>query len=188
MSNEVKTIYTAGYGLLSGTHEERKLSFQKRLEYIQRGIGKPITLVDIRKEGCGSWNGKWFRQSSGLVDIEPSMRYLVRFLDSIEHMAEPDLFNSYGPAKWQLEKYSTTIDQSLILLDDYLEPMREAFLQVKAVAEWRERVVVLLCGCKDAYMYDVKLRRCRGRAKCHRVPLAAALVKELGAEWEVCHL
>ena len=181
MSNEAKTILTVGYGLLKGTHEERRASFQKRLGWIRRGIGKPIVLVDIRKAGCGSINGKWFRQPSGLVDIEPSIKYLMRFLAGIDYVAEHGLANEWGGAKWQLELYADELRHSLNYEPD-LGDMLEALVGVKAIAEAQERAVVLMCGCKAAF------KKNGTTWNCHRVPLGDALVEMLGDGWRVTHL
>lgn len=175
-----KVLYSVGYGLIKGTHEERKHKFQKRLEYIQRGIGKPVTLVDIRWAESGSRNGKWFKQGHGrgMDGLVLELRY-----DKVDvlYIAEPDLDNTWGGAKWQLEMYMKFLVSGLEYGRYGLE-MAEACNRVKAVAEEGVRAVLLMCGCKKAF------KKNGTTWNCHRVPLAEALVKELGEGWKAVHL
>lgn len=179
-------IWTLGYGILEHTHEERKVAFQERLGIISRGIGKPITLVDIRKEGSGSRNGIWFRQyvtKRKNQHNHSGMYALVAELDcNIAYWREPALANNFGQTKCQLELYENSLEASLILADDLGKERAEAFYRVADHANTRVRAVVLMCGCKQAF------KKNGTTWNCHRVPLANALVEILGNGWSICHL
>lgn len=169
-----KIIFTLGYGLLTGTHAERKEAFRERLRYIQREIGKPIALVDIRQAGSGSRNGVWFREPSLLAKHRTSMSWLVSSIERVYYTHEPRLANHWGQTQANLRLYAYELGF------DY--DMREAIEGVKAIAKTPEHVVVLMCGCGNAF------KKNGTTWNCHRVPLAEALVKELGAEWTAIHL
>lgn len=170
-----KTIWTVGYGIIEGTWQEKKAKFQERLRYLQQGIGKPITVVDIRKERSGSRNGKWFRQfPTGLFQLVADIRDR-----NIYCVSEPALANGWGGSKWELEElYASELAGSVLAKND----MGVARGRVKAIAEAGERAVALLCGCRDAYKPNGTT------PNCHRVPLAEALVRELGDGWSIIHL
>lgn len=176
-------VWTVGYGILQGTHRERKVAFQKRLRYIASGIGKPVTVIDVRKIGSGSRNGEAFKQGGKIHyrGMCSTVRHAGKPGQWFVYEPEPELGNTWGPAKWQLESYAFQL--ALALKDPCVEQaMREAFDRVKAIAVEGSRAVVLLCGCRKAY-------KANGTTwNCHRVPLAEALIAELGEGWEVKHL
>lgn len=175
-----KVIYDIGYGVLKGTHKERKVAFQNRLQYVARGIGKPVTLIDIRREGSGSRNGVAFGQGIG-------MRQIVRFAGSpgrrFVYEPEPELANIWGGTKRGLERYATQIRRSLDGNED-LWAMREGFTRVRVavIAQEQARAVVLLCGCKDVFKPN-------GHTwNCHRGPLGEVLLEQLGEGWRCVRL
>ena len=170
-----KIIYTLGYGWYKKySHEEAREAFQTRMEYVQRGIGQPIAVVDIRQAGSGSRNGAWFREPTGLCDIERSIKLMFKVVKHVDYTNEPDLANGWGSTQADLRLYAHGLSM------DY--DMRQAVERVKAIAEVQESVVVLMCGCKDAFKQNGTTWN------CHRVPLADALADELGDEWSVIHL
>lgn len=173
-------IWTCGYGIIEGTWLEKKAKFQERLERIYRGIGKPVTVVDIRKQRSGSRNGKWFQQGhgNGMDGLISELRY-----DKIDifYVAEPALFNEHGGTKYGLLKYRNVLWFHLGL-GRYEQEVFEAFHRIKAVAEDGARAVLLMCGCKKAF-------KANGTTwNCHGVPLALELVKSLGEGWRAVHL
>lgn len=179
-----RTIYTCGYGIIEGTRIEKRDKFVSRLEYIQRGIGKPVTVVDIRKWGSGSRNGPLFSQPKGENSIS-GMRRLTGLCNdealTIDYKAESILCNQHGSSLRGLRRYSGHIFTQLSFSDGP-NLIREAFMRVKVEALKGERAVLLLCGCKEAF------RPNGTTSKCHRVPLADLLVTELGEGWRAVHL
>jgi hypothetical protein len=178
------SIYTVGYGLLTGSHEERKVSFQKRLEYIQRGIGKRLFVVDIRKAGSGSRNGPHFSQG---IDMVQMVRKLSgdggkKLEETITYIGEPDLANEYGGCLRALRAYSHRLKLAVDYMDGDLSGMSAAFFYMVSLAKKQDCAVLLMCGCKDAF------KKNGTTPNCHRVPLADALVGELGDGWSVVHL
>lgn len=181
---ETTVLYTVGYGILMGTHRERRDKFTNRLEYIQHGIGKPITVVDIRKWGSGSRNGPLFAQPKTENAIS-GMRRLAGLCNDdvfrVDYKAEPNLCNRYGGALWQLKAYRGNV-RTRLCFPDGSDLVREAFTRVKVEALKGERAVVLLCGCKNAFKPNGTTWH------CHRVPLAELLIEALGDPWTVVHL
>ncbi len=178
-----EVLYSAGYGIITGTRDEKRDKFVKRLQYIQRGIGKPLTIVDIRTWGSGSRNGPLFAQPKG--DSISGMRRLAGLCNydeySVDYVAESDLCNRYGGALWQLRAYRGNISTRLCFPGSP-DLVREAFERVSAAALKGERAVILLCGCKNAFKPNGTTWN------CHRVPLAELLVEILGDGWTTVHL
>lgn len=180
-----KTIWTLGYGILKGTHEERKVKFQKRLQWIKRGVGKPtIALVDIRRAGCGSMNGIWFHQSVTERRHKyphSGMSALVGELDcDVTYSREPELANEWGVTQAGLKRYAHQLERAIIGFTD--TEQLKSLQRIVDIALEGERAVVLLCGCKQAFKKN-------GTSwNCHRVPLGSALVGLLGPEWAIIHL
>ncbi len=172
------TIYSIGYGILKGTHEERKVAFQKRLKNIRLGIGKPITIVDIRKYGSGSRNGMWFRQRRGF--LTDHMGVLVNEVERASYIDGSGLANHHGATLKGLRLYARQLERSL--RHPIVRHIAESLWSVTAIAEQDERAVVLLCGCKQAF------KKNGTTWNCHRVPLADALVKVLGPGWDAVHI
>jgi hypothetical protein len=173
-----KVIYTVGYGMMEGSHTERKEKFQKRLLDIQRKIGKPITLIDIRRKNSGSHNGFWFTQYGGLEALVMNMQR-----GDIEVKPEPNLANKRGDTLRELVKYRNELWFNLGP-GAYEKDVAYAFnrVRVASISQNEARAVVLLCGCRDAYKPNGTTWN------CHRAPLADVLVEQLGEGWEVVHL
>lgn len=179
-----KVLYTLGYGIIKGTHREKRNKFVKRLEYIQRGVGMRLFVVDIRKAGCGSRNGPHFSQGAGMLQMvrKLSGKPGRELEETITYVTEPHLANKYGASAKALKAYAVRLELAVEYLDEDLTDMSAAFYYVAQLARRRNRAIVLLCGCKDAY-------KANGTTwNCHRVPLGEALVKKLGDGWDVCHL
>lgn len=166
-----ETLYSLGYGIITGTRDEKRDKFVKRLQYIQRGIGKPLTVVDIRKAASGSRNGIAFAMRSD------GMASLVRGLGFV-YTAETYLANEWGGAKWQLESYQDELHGSLLVGNE----IAKALGRIVAIAKDDSRGLLLLCGCKNAFKPN-------GHTwNCHRVPLSLELERELGDGWRTVHL
>ena len=159
-----KILYTLGYGLLEGTHAERKRAFQDRLKGIQEEIGLPVVVVDIRKIGSSSRNGKWCDQSphNGVG--------LWETLEEIEiPYSDQSVFaNHYGHTQRGFAEYRRSITSR----NDYL-------FQYEINSGYIAHL--LLCAERKPFKPS-------GAPNCHRVVLAEELVKRMGMGWEVWHL
>ena len=168
-----KVLFTVGYGLLKGSHEERKVAFQER---IRGSFPTNMALVDIRRKDSGSRNGKAFSQG---FEMEWTLRHLD--LDCIGgsevrygYIAFPALANEHGGTRKGLNQYALDVAQGGCKYDEMMKCAK--------LIRHQEYSFCLLCGCRDALKPN-------GRSwHCHRVPLALELLETLGDEWEVKHL
>lgn len=177
-------IYTCGYGIIQGTRDEKRRKFRDRLACIQRGIGKHLFVVDIRKAGCGSRNGPYFSQGDGMLQTVRTLSGKTGqgLKEIIIYVSEPHLANEYGRSRKALRAYAWRLELATEYLDGDLSDMGAAFDYVARLAKTYDRAVFLMCGCKEAFKKNGTI------PNCHRVPLADVLLNELGEGWSVCHL
>lgn len=165
-------FYTMGYGILTGKHVDRREAFRKRLRNLQTALGKGLWIVDIRKKGSGSWNGKWFNQ--GGTGSNPGM-FITVFRTRSIYSAEPDLSNEFGNTKRGLENYQKWLSRELCEDGSASDAFYRVLGMIEDAHDYR---VVLLCSCRDAMgkrRHKVQGEIPTGRANCHRVPLGKAL-------------
>lgn len=184
----MKKIWTLGYGILKGTHFKRHELFSKRLQYIYKGIGKHLAVIDIRRAGSGSINGEWFQQGDcpeRWLDFPFAMWRLVETCGMVnprefKYLAEPALANNWGATQAGLKRYAQELDRGITGFAD--TDQYKSLQRIVGIAQEGERAVVLMCGCKPAFKKN-------GTSwNCHRVPLALKLVDLLGSEWSIIHL
>ena len=166
-------LYTIGYGILKGTPRQRKLAFQER---IRGSFPTNMAIVDIRKAGSGSRNGRSFYQG---FEMSWTMRHLnLDCIGSSEvrygYTAFPALANEHGGTQKGLKQYALDVARGGCKYD--------AMMKCAKLLRHQEYSFCLLCGCRDAFKPN-------GTSwNCHRVPLALELLEELGGDWEVEHL
>lgn len=168
----MNAIYTLGYGLLKGPHAERKLAFQKRLRKIQDEIGKPLEIVDIRRDGARSRNGHWFDQGRG----GHGMAHLIEMTGWV-YLKCPDLANIFKSTNSGMRAYRWRLQH---WADDLC--VRQDFQRVAKKCLYGRGAVMLLCAERDA------LKPNGHTPNCHRVILAEELLNYLGDDWKVIHL
>ncbi len=164
-----KILYTLGYGLLEGTHAERKRAFQDRL---QKTFPHGAVIIDVRTAGSGSRNGVDFRQ----VMNRMFGLYGLCSDAGCDYWPIPVLANKYGGSQKGLKAYADTLC------------VGEENEWIEAVCFWLKKSVdqyCLLCGCGEALKPS-------GARHCHRAPLAEAIVARMqdlyGENLEVWHL
>jgi len=153
-----ETIFTMGYGRTS------REAFQERLLCLHEEVDKRILVIDIRKEGSRSRNGKWCHS----VELSRTVYELGTGYGCWTHTL---LVNQHGNTKAGLEEYRSHLRASLVmndLLDNIYNNTHNCY--------------VLLCAERKPFKTNDKT------PNCHRVILAEELVKELGEDWEVKHL
>ena len=166
-------FYTIGCGLLRGPHAERQAAFQER---IRGSFPTNVALVDIRKEGSGSRNGKAFSQGF-------EMSWTLRFLDldciggsevRYGYTTFPALANEHGGTGKGLNQYALDVAQGGCKYDEMIKCAK--------LIRNHEYSFCLLCSCGKAFKPN-------GTSwNCHRVPLSLELLEDLEDEWEVEHL
>ncbi len=168
-----KMLYTIGYGILKGTYAERQEAFQER---IKGSFSTNMALVDIRRGGSGSRNGKAFSQGHEMswtlkhLDLDTIGGSEVRY----EYTTFSALANEHGGTRKGLEQYALDVAQGGCKYDEMMKCAK--------LIRNQEYSFCLLCGCRNAFKPN-------GTSwNCHRVPLALELLKALGNKWEVKHL
>jgi hypothetical protein len=168
-----KRILTIGYGILTGTHEEREAAFQERLCVVDTG-GWGLRVVDIRIAGCGSRNGPFFFEG------DQGMRLLVaQLVPDVIYSSLPDLCNTFGGSQAGLKRYREHIAANKIIFES---GVNMAYRQLMGYVCTTNKLVVLLCSERKAFKPNGK------SWNCHRVPLSLELLEDLGDGWEVEHL
>lgn len=147
-------IHTIGYGIA------------KWSEFAQRLDDAKITgIIDVRREGCKSRNGREFYQSSRFATA--GIRFHLRD-EGIEYAAEPAL--SKGK-KEGLTAYHSRLYHALTCSAHAKEA--SAYGRVRDNFLVGTGKIALLCACRDHY-------------RCHRKILAIFLYEEL--ELPIIHL
>jgi len=163
-------FYTIGYGILEGTHKQRRTVFQHRLCRLNTQIGgQGLSIVDIRKHECGSRNGQFFRQ--GIYGMGSLINGTWPVATYNELSA---LYNPFGSTQAGLRQYATDFRK-----------IKGAEYSFGILLKWirsEGRAIILLCGCHDA------LKSNGTSWHCHRVPLALELLDDLPEGWGVEHL
>ena len=167
-------LYTIGYGNVEGkTHQAKRDNFIALLRYIEFATRtkdtKGLIIVDVRKEGCGSRNGKW--AAWGAV----GMGHTVRMIHGGVYLTVPGLAND---PRMGFRKYRGWLEEAIISGSPVTVSAREGFHTIIDLLKTSELPVILLCAERVGLGEKGTL--------CHRVIIAEMVKERTGCE--VIHL
>ena len=165
-ADEPGKIYTIGYGISS------EQEFVDRLrKAFPDGDG---LIIDIRKEGSGSWNGNWAQW--GYQFIGDPVR-----LSGNDYLVMPELANHYGSTKRGLNIYETELERGS--LRRHLDEL------VRMIKDNPETKYCLMCCERKPYTgklisphmggQETYVGSWTGHANCHRTIIAANVTAQM---------
>lgn len=171
-------IFTMGYGRTS------KDEFVSRLMALRVHLSGPldkIVIIDVRRGGSRSRNGRWAWQGY-------NMQQTARIAGAL-YQPWPELANPFRPTKAGLEQYAACLVDTTRLCwlrqirnepafwNDQRLVIAAAYTQlVVQILSWQRRgmTACLLCSERRPTVPPT------GRPRCHRVPLAEEVARDAG--------
>lgn len=188
MSTE--TLYTLGYGLT------KEKDFIYRLCEIAKELGRPLAIIDVRKDECRSRNGKWCYHPGEESDI--GIAKVIKQLGFF-YTTEPSLANVFPNTKAGLRKYADLLTVAIRSRKLIVSQMGMAINRLVGCGQGiplldQNYAVILMCAERKPYKDRVNKAGewiLSLTPNCHRVILADQLTwifrTEFKEEWQIEH-